>query len=104
MPKLNGIEFLTKVKALYDDISLILLTGYADKENAIKAINELGIYKYIEKPWDNDNLILNIKNAIERSELISNLKIKFFELDKANKALEKYSQNLETIVDEKTKL
>ena len=47
MPKLNGIEFLTKVKALYDDISLILLTGYADKENAIKAINELGIYKYI---------------------------------------------------------
>ena len=103
MPKLNGIEFLTKVKALYDDISLILLTGYADKENAIKAINELGIYKYIEKPWDNDNLILNIKNAIERSELISNLKNKVFELDKANKALEKYSQNLETIVDEKTK-
>lgn len=103
MPKLNGIEFLTKVKALYDDISLILLTGYADKENAIKAINELGIYKYIEKPWDNDNLILNIKNAIERSELISNLKNKVVELDVANKALEKYNQNLETIVDEKTK-
>ena len=103
MPKLNGIEFLTKVKALYDDISLILLTGYADKENAIKAINELEIYKYIEKPWDNDNLILNIKNAIERSELISNLKNKVIELDKANKALEKYSQNLEIIVDEKTK-
>ena len=97
MPKLNGIEFLTKVKALYDDISLILLTGYADKENEIKAINEL------EKPWDNDNLILNIKNAIERSELISNLKNKVIELDKANKALEKYSQNLEIIVDEKTK-
>ena len=103
MPKLNGIEFLTKVKALYHDISLILLTGYADKENAIKAINELEIYKYIEKPWDNDNLILNIKNAIERSELISNLKNKVIELDKANKALEKYSQNLEIIVDEKTK-
>lgn len=103
MPQLNGIEFLTKVKALYDDISLILLTGYADKENAIKAINELGIYKYIEKPWENDNLILNIKNAIERSELISKLKNKVIELDKANKNLEKYSQNLEKAVDEKTK-
>lgn len=103
MPKLNGIEFLTKVKALYDDISLILLTGYADKENAIKAINELGIYKYIEKPWDNDNLILNIKNAIERSELISKLKNKVIELDEANKKLEKYNQDLETIIDEKTK-
>ena len=103
MPNLNGIEFLTKVKALYDDISLILLTGYADKENAIKAINELGIYKYIEKPWDNDNLILNIKNAIERSELISKLKNKVVELDNANKELEKYSRNLEEVVNEKTK-
>lgn len=103
MPKLNGIEFLTKIKTLYDDVSLILLTGYADKENAIKAINELGIYKYIEKPWDNDNLILNIKNAIERSELISNLKNKVVELNKANQELEKYSQNLEATVDEKTK-
>lgn len=103
MPKLNGIEFLTKVKALYDDISLILLTGYADKENAIKAINELGIYKYIEKPWDNDNLILNIKNAIERSELILNLKNKVTELDKANKELEEYNHNLEKTVNEKTK-
>ena len=104
MPHINGIEFLAKVKTLYDDVSLILLTGYADKENAIKAINEIGIYKYIEKPWDNDRLILNIKNAIERNELILSLKDKISKLDKANKELEKYSFNLENIIEEKTKV
>ena len=57
MPEMNGIDFLLEVKKLYNDISLILLTGYADKENAIRAINEVGLYKYIEKPWDNGALI-----------------------------------------------
>ena len=49
MPEMNGIEFLSEAKKLCTDVSMILLTGYADKENAIKAINEVGIYKYIEK-------------------------------------------------------
>ena len=39
MPEMNGLEFLTKVKELYPEVSTIMLTGYADKENAIKAIN-----------------------------------------------------------------
>ena len=50
MPEMNGLEFLREVKKLYPEVSMILLTGYADKENAIKAINEVGLYKYIEKP------------------------------------------------------
>ena len=71
MPEMNGLEFLSKAKDLYPEVSMILLTGYADKENAIKAINEIGLYKYIEKPWDNDDLIINMKNGIERSYLLS---------------------------------
>ena len=70
MPEMNGLEFLTKAKELYPEVSMILLTGYADKENAIKAINEIGLYKYIEKPWDNDDLLMNIRNGIERSHLL----------------------------------
>lgn len=102
MPNINGIEFLSQVKQIVPNATTILLTGYADKENAIKAINEVGIYKYIEKPWDNDSLILNIKNAIERSNLIQKLQQKVEELDLANTQLEKYSNNLEKIVEEKT--
>ena len=49
MPQMNGLEFLSQVKELYPDVSTILLTGYADKENAISAINKVGLYKYITK-------------------------------------------------------
>ena len=103
MPNMNGLEFLTEVKKLYPEVSTIMLTGYADKENAIKAINEIGLYKYIEKPWDNDDLLVNIKNGIERSNLISKLNEKINELKEAKKQLEKYSNELETLVAERTK-
>ena len=81
MPQMNGLEFLKEVKKLHPEVSKILLTGYADKENAIKAINEIGLYRYIEKPWNNDDLILNIKNGIERSYLLSELRKKIGELE-----------------------
>ena len=103
MPKMNGLEFLTEAKKLYPEVSMILLTGYADKENAIKAINEIGLYRYIEKPWDNDDLMLNIKNGIERSHLLQNLRDKIVELEDAKSKLEDYSKNLESIVNERTK-
>lgn len=102
MPEMNGVEFLTEAKKLYPDVSKILLTGYADKENAIQAINEVGIYKYLEKPWDNDDLIITIKNGIERSNLIKKLNEKISELEVAKAELEKYSHNLEDLVKEKT--
>ncbi len=105
MPKMEGIEFLACAKKLpsQEDTTQILLTGYADKENAIKAINEVGIFKYIEKPWNNDDLILNIKNAIERTNLKRALKEKIIQLKKANDELEEYSKNLETLVQKRSK-
>ena len=102
MPEMNGLEFLSEVKKLYPEVSKILLTGYADKENAIKAINEIGLYRYIEKPWNNDDLIINIKNGIERSYLLSQLRQKISELEAAHNELEKYSHKLEQIVEERT--
>jgi len=102
MPQMNGLEFLTEAKKIYPDVSKILLTGYADKENAIRAINEVGLYRYIEKPWDNDDLLINIKNGIERSFLVQKLNEKISELEIANKKLEEYSENLEKIVEERT--
>ena len=102
MPEMNGLEFLRKAKELYPEVSMILLTGYADKENAIKAINEIGLYKYIEKPWDNDDLLFNIRNGIERSHLLSDLRDKIKQLEEAKKQLELYSNNLEKLVAERT--
>lgn len=73
MPEMDGIGFLSEAKKL-TSATMILLTGYADKENAIKAINEVGLYKYIEKPWDNDELLINIKNGLERNQLVDTIK------------------------------
>lgn len=103
MPEMNGLEFLREAKKLYPETSMILLTAYADKENAIKTINEIGVYKYIEKPWDNDDLIMNIRNGIERSHLLSDLRDKIKELEHAKAQLTKYSEKLEEIVAERTK-
>ena len=102
MPGMNGLEFLIEAKKYHPETSMILLTGYADKENAIRAINEIGLYKYIEKPWDNDDLIQNIKNGVERSHLLSDLRTKINELEIAKKELEKYSTKLEELVAERT--
>ncbi len=71
MPEMNGIDFLKEVRKIHQRTTLILLTGYADKESAIKAINEVGLYRYLEKPWDNDDLLLCIKNGLERSHFIA---------------------------------
>ncbi len=102
MPKMNGLEFLTEAKKLHPEVSMIMLTGYADKENAIRAINEIGLYKYIEKPWDNDDLLVNIRNGIERSHLLSSLREKISELEEAKRQLEIYSNDLEKLVAERT--
>lgn len=104
MPKMKGIEFLSQAKKLplQDDTTQILLTGYADKENAIRAINEVGIFKYIEKPWNNDDLIHVIKSAVERTHLKKQLKEKIIQLKAANEELEEYSKNLEMLVQKRT--
>ncbi len=87
MPEINGIEFLGKAKKIQENATQILLTGYADKENAIRAINELGIYKYIEKPWSNEDLLHNIKNGIERTQLKKALEAKIETLESTNAAI-----------------
>ena len=103
MPEMNGLEFLREAKKLHPEVSMIILTAYADKENAIKTINEIGVYKYIEKPWDNDDLVMNIKNGIERSHLLADLREKIEELEIAKKQLQDYNDKLEVLVAERTK-
>ena len=82
MPQMNGIDFLKEVRRLQPDAVRLLLTGYADKENAIRAINEVGIYHYLEKPWDNQAMLMIIRNALEEKSLRKRLSEKVSALDK----------------------
>jgi putative two-component system response regulator len=83
MPEMDGISFLARVRELQPEAPRIILTGYADKENAIKGINEVGLYQYIEKPWDNDDLRLIIRNALEKRQLVNKLAEKINEINRA---------------------
>ena len=84
MPKLNGVELLARAKRFQPEAARILLTGHADKQNAIQAINEVGVYQYLEKPWENAQLLLVINSAIERTQLFRQLRDKIAELDAAH--------------------
>ncbi|MFQ5771100.1 MAG: response regulator [bacterium] len=83
MPEMDGISFLAKVKEIDPQTTRIILTGYADKENAIKAINDVGLFQYIEKPWDNDNLKIVLRNGLEKQKLMVELAQKVEEIQKA---------------------
>lgn len=64
MPGMTGVEFLQKARQIVPDVPRILLTGYADKSSAIDAINKGGVYRYLEKPWLDDELVAVIKSAL----------------------------------------
>ena len=83
MPDMDGIELLKRFRELRPHAPRVLLTGYADKENAIKAINEVGLFQYIEKPWDNDSFLLMLRNAVERTRLLNSLQEKIDEINAA---------------------
>ncbi len=88
MPEMDGLQFLQSVKALAPEVPRILLTGYADKENAIKGINKVGLFQYIEKPWDNDQLIMVLRNGIANSALNRTLRKKIRDLNLAKQRVD----------------
>ncbi|MCC7537596.1 MAG: response regulator [Deltaproteobacteria bacterium] len=92
MPEMDGISFLMKVRDLRPSIPRVLLTGYADKQNCIKAINELGLYQYIEKPWNNDDLKIIVRNGLEKKQLMQRLQTKIDEINKAYAELQGIQQ------------
>lgn len=87
MPEMDGITFLKQVREARPMTTRILLTGYADKDNAIRAINEAGLYYYLEKPWNNEHLKIVIRNGIERSALFNELDARVSALEDANDEL-----------------
>jgi response regulator RpfG family c-di-GMP phosphodiesterase len=69
MPEMMGDELLAQVAARWPDVPRILLTGYADVASTISAINRGHIYCYIAKPWEEDDLRLKVRGALELRRL-----------------------------------
>jgi response regulator RpfG family c-di-GMP phosphodiesterase len=69
MPEMNGAQFLEKVRQQWPDTVRILLTGYAEIGSTIDAINKGQIFRYISKPWEDSDITLTVKHALERRDL-----------------------------------
>ncbi len=74
MPGMNGIELLSKVRAASPDIIRILMTAYADLPTAIDAINRGEVFRFIVKPWDDNDFIRTVKEGLDRFRIIRALK------------------------------
>lgn len=94
MPGMDGVTFLTRAREVQPEATRILLTGYADKKNAIRAINEAGLYQYLEKPWDNDAFMMVLRNGVERAHLLMDLQSQIRELEEANSELAGFRERL----------
>lgn len=71
MPGMKGITFLQETMPDYPDIIRILLTGQADLDMALEAINSGCVYKFIVKPWNNDDLLVTVRRALEYKQIRS---------------------------------
>jgi len=71
MPKMNGLDFLRAIRARHPHILTIMLTGQAELQIAVQAINEAGVYKFIQKPWNNEDLRITIQRALESIDLVT---------------------------------
>ncbi|MEW6427861.1 MAG: response regulator [Thermodesulfobacteriota bacterium] len=89
MPGMDGAELLAEVRRLQPDCTRIILTGYADINAAVDAINLGEVYRYILKPWENEELKLAIRSAVERNRLVEENARLTAELAAMNEELER---------------
>ena len=89
MPGMTGIEFLESIIPIYPDTIRILLTGFSDINAVMDAINRGQVYKYLVKPWQNDELKMYIENALEIYNLRKENKELSHKLQLANLEIER---------------
>jgi len=103
MPEMDGAAFLAQVAEQWPDVVRILLTGYADVTSTVSAINKGGIYKYISKPWEDNDIKLSVEHALEKKYLEGEKKRLEQLTKRQNEELKEINANLEDRVQARTK-
>ncbi|MBF0469695.1 MAG: diguanylate cyclase, partial [Desulfamplus sp.] len=110
MPGMKGDELLANVHERLPEVRKILLTGQSDLAGVKRAINEAGLYRFIEKPWKDEDLILTLQSAMhayhqdqEIARQNEELRLVNAELYRVNEELLTMNEELENIVNERTR-
>ncbi|KVT79052.1 two-component system response regulator [Burkholderia territorii] len=102
MPNLSGAAFLARARSLYPDTMRILLTGYSDIASIVEAVNEGGVYRYLNKPWDDHDLLMTIEQALEQRRLRGEAARLAALTEAQNETLRRFNTELETQVRART--
>jgi CheY-like chemotaxis protein len=102
MPEMSGVEFLRRARQLHPDSVRLVLSGYADMQSLIEALNEGAVYKFISKPWNDDMLRGNIREAFQRYAMKKEHASLVTQLAATNEELARAKQILEKTVDEQS--
>jgi len=102
MPEMTGVEFLQRVKGLYPDIVHIVLSGYSELKSITAAISEGAIYQFLAKPWKDEQLRRQVREAFRHYELKQENVRLTEEIEHANEALSEIKRGPERRVAEKT--
>jgi CheY-like chemotaxis protein len=103
MPEMSGTEFLAIVKEQYPDAIRIILTGYTELDSITQSINKGHVYKLLLKPWNDQNLKLEVKQALEQYDLVQVNKHLHERVLQQNEELRRINENLEELVQRRTK-
>jgi len=101
MPEMTGVEFLSRVRELYPKTIRMVLSGYADLNSVTDAINRGAVYKFLNKPWDNDALCATVHEAFRHYELVLEEAHLHEEIQSAKKQLEHINLELTAAVARK---
>jgi putative two-component system response regulator len=99
MPEMSGVEFLARTREKHADAVRVLFTGYADLATVVNAVNAGHVHRYIGKPWDPEELLSILRQAIERYELHTDRKRLLAELRAKNRELERANAELAEAYD-----
>ncbi|MCC6544134.1 MAG: response regulator [Nitrospirae bacterium] len=103
MPGMEGAEFLNEVKKKSPDTIRMMLTGYADMQAVMNAINQGEVYRFITKPWDDEEIRFIVKDAIRHYDLVNENRELQAVTMRQNVELKDLNNNLEAKVAERTK-
>lgn len=103
MPGMNGAAFLEKARTICPDAIRFLLTGYSEMDAIVAAVNKGEIHRYLTKPWNDDDLVLQVKWGIEQYALIRENRDLLALTRKQNKQLYDFARNMEKKVEERAR-
>lgn len=103
MPEMDGTTLLEHSAAYCPDAIRFLITGYHNVDVMVAAVNQCKIHHYIVKPWNDQSLRIEVRHAMEQYALICANKRMTARLNRKNEVLQQANQNLESIVQERTR-